>query len=350
MREKKFSDFLRNYPTIKSLNVVENYVSHCRVMESMLKDLDAIAGDYAKENVALEKAKEKGDRYCRALKLYFDFAHKNPCVCATCWEPMRQNFYRLSDDMPPDDYFDIMPAMEGEYECILGFGRDEFFRKVCEERIERIPVILSPEIKKKTYKTDEYDIAKEICELAQKKHGNIHEQEILAILKKLKSVTSTILGEFIKAEKPYIILYYNAIGGNTPEEKIAGLAKTLAHEYMHYMEHRYCLSKGVVSSKNKNLSEAMADFFGVLYILKYKYHAAYEKETIAKKRYDAWNQYFGTSWPYAEALHFYEVDGIAIGFSTDYSVYVEHGSVEKLCDVFKSSYDPDAAYNLLSEE
>lgn len=350
MREKKFSDFLRIYPTIKSLNVVQNYVSHCRVMESMLKDLDAIAGDYAKENVALEKAKEKSNRYCRALKLYFDFAHKNPCVCATCWEPMSQHFYRLSDDMPPDDYFDIMPAMEGEYECILGFGRDEVFRKACEERIERIPVILSPEIKKKTYKTDEYDIAKEICELAQNKHGNIHEQEILAILKKLKSVTSNILGEFIKAEKPYIILYYNAIGGNTPEEKIAGLAKTLAHEYMHYMEHIYCLSKGVVSSKNKKLSEAMADFFGVLYILKYKYYAAREKETIAKERYDAWNQYFGTSWPYAEALHFYDVDGIAIGFSTDYSVYVKHGSVEKLCDVFKVSYDPDVAYNILSEE
>ncbi len=350
MREDDFRRFLEEYPTITSFKVVEDYVSHCRVMESKLTKLDVIAGNRTEELAALEKAKEKGYGYCRALGLYFEFAREHPCAHTSCWEPMSRYFYRLSVDMPPDDYFDIISEMESEYECILGFGRDEFFAKACRERIERIPVILSPKIKKKTYKANEVEIAKQICELAQKKHGDIHEQEILAILKKLKSVTSTILGEFIKAEEPYIILYYKAIGGKTSEEKIAGLAKTLAHEYLHYMEYRYCLSKGVVSSENKKLSEAMADFFGVLHILKCKYYAAREKETVAEDRYDDWNRKFGTSWPYADALHFYTVDGIGMGFSTEYADYDDFGSVEKLREVFGNSHDPDVAYTLLSEE
>ena len=347
MREKKFSDFLRIYPTIKSLKVVENYVSHCRVMESMLEDLDAIAGDYAKENVALEKAKEKGDRYCRALKLYFDFARENPCVCATCWEPMSQYFYRLSDDMPPDDYFDIMPAMESEYEGILAFGRDEFFGKVCEERIERIPVLLSPEIKKRTYKPSNEEIAEEIYELFNPNCRNASKKDIVAILEKAKQFTDTVTGEFVKAEQPYIVLYYKAIGGKNKEEKIARLANVLAHEYMHYMEYRYCLAHVVESYRNEKLSEAMADFFAELYTLKNEYYASKERKTVAKRRYDLWLERFGSCWPYAKALHFYTVCGNTMNFSDKYCDYEQHGSVKKLCEVFGNSYDSMAAYNSL---
>ncbi len=281
-------------------------------------------------------------KYRRAIYHYSDFFKTTSSL-------LKWNHFSYYPDAVLDGIdIDLLGKMEGEYECILGFGRDEFFGEACKKPIERIPVILSPEIRKRTYKRSDAEIAKQICDLFKQQDGNVTEQEIMAILQQSKTViTHKILGEFIKADKPYIILYYKAIGGKTREEKVAGLANVLAHEYMHYMEYRYCLSKGVASSENEKLSEAMADFFGVLHILKYKYYAAREKETVAEDRYNAWKRYFGSSWPYAEALHFYSVDDITMGFSTEYSDYDNFGSVEKLRKVFCESYDPDIAYNTL---
>jgi hypothetical protein len=232
----------------------------------------------------------------------------------------------------------------------MAFGRDEFFTKACRERIERIPVILSPEVKKKNYKPSDADIAQKICELVRAKNGNITEKEIMAILKNKDGFTDLITGEFIKEPEPKIILYYNAIGGKTRQKRIAGLANVLAHEYMHYMEYRYCLLRGVTSYKNEKLSEAMADFFGVLYVLQRKWFSNYaliEKASVAEHRYNEWVNRFGTCWPYAEALRFYTVNGNTAGFSFNYADYVNNGATNKIVEVFINCFDYKRAYKIM---
>jgi hypothetical protein len=263
------------------------------------------------------------------------------------WVPCSQHFFRYHYDALVGIGDDLLSRMEGEYECILGFGRDEVFGKACEERIERIPVLLSPEIKKRTYKPSNEEIAEEIYELFNPNCRNASKKDIVAILEKAKQFTDTVTGEFVKAEQPYIVLYYKAIGGKNKEEKIARLANVLAHEYMHYMEYRYCLAHVVESYQNEKLSEAMADFFAELYTLKNEYYASKERKTVAKCRYDLWLERFGSCWPYAKALHFYTVCGNTMNFSDKYCDYEQYGSVKKLCEVFGNSYDSIAAYNSL---
>ena len=145
-------------------------------------------------------------------------------------------------------------------------------------------------------------------------------------------------------------MYYNAIGGKTRKEMIAGLANVLAHEYMHYMEYRYCLLRGVTSYKNEKLSEAMAEFFGVLYVLQRKCFSNYalnEKANVAEHRYNEWVNRFGTCWPYAEALHFYTVNGNTSGFSFNYADYVNNGATNKLVEVFINCFDHKCAYKIM---
>lgn len=349
-------DIETEYEKDKCAELLDDFTYTARdAKEGLLPDVRiSISGSYVKGLASLKNALKIYIEYLDALELNFEFARVNPCVYAPRWEPMSKNFYRMSDDMPHDDYFDIMRQMEGEYERIFGFGRDEFFRKICKANIEQIHVILSPEIKKKTYKTDDCDIAKKICELVQKKHGNIHEQDILEILRKKVNFKEKILGEFCPEEKPYIILYYKAIGGKTKGEKIARLAQVLAHEYMHYMEYAYCSVMGTTYYQNEFLSEAMADFFGVLYLIhSIGYHSASlrtEKIDVARSRYDEWVKREGTPWPYAEALYFYSVDGISMGFSNDYDVYNKHGSKDKLIRVFKECLDSVYAHSILLNE
>lgn len=324
--------------------------SHCSSIEKEYgMDLDRVFQDPAEEarlfNFVDSMKKVKLSEYQFALWNYKDFFHNPPAL-------ITRGHFQLYPDAALDGIDDdLLMRMEGEYECIMAFGRDEFFTKACQERIERIPVILSPEKKKKTYKLGDAEIAKQICELVQKKGNNVTEKEIMAILKNKEGFTELITGEFVKAKEPYIILYYHAIGGKTQEELVAGLANVLAHEYMHYMEYRHCLSRGETSYKDEKISEAMADFFGVLYLLQRRWFSNYalnEKADAAEHRYDEWVNNFGTCWPYAEALHFYTVNGNTMGFSFDYANCVKHGAINKLIEVFINSFDPRCAYRIMT--
>jgi hypothetical protein len=323
--------------------------SHCSSIEKEYgMDLDRVFQDPAEEarlfNFVDSMKKVKLSEYQVALWNYKDFFHNPPAL-------ITRGHFQLYPDAALDGIDDdLLMRMEGEYECIMAFGRDEFFKKACQERIERIPVILSPEVKKKNYKLSDADIAKKICELVRAKNGNITEKEIMAILKNKDGFTDLITGEFIKEPEPKIILYYNAIGGKTSQKRIAGLANVLAHEYMHYMEYRYCLLRGVTSYKNEKLSEAMADFFGVLYLLQRRWFINYalnEKASVAEHRYNEWVNRFGTCWPYAEALHFYTVNGNTAGFSFNYADYVNNGATNKIVEVFINCFDYKRAYKIM---
>lgn len=354
MRKNEFIRYLTilnsTYGKPYTKNTAEAKASHCSSIEKEYgMDLDRVFQDPAEEsrlfNFVDSMKKVKLSEYRHALFDYKDFFHNPPAL-------ITRGHFQLYPDAALDGIDDdLLMRMEGEYECIMAFGRDEFFTNACQERIDRIPVILSPEIKKKTYKLSDDEIAKQICELAQKKGGNVTEKEITAILKNKEGFTDLISGEFVKLEEPYIVLYYHAIGGKTREELVAGLANVLAHEYMHYMEYRYCLSKGVASGKNKKLSEAMADFFGVLYLLQRRWFINYalnEKTHVAERRYNGWVDRFGTCWPYAEALHFYTVNADIMGFSHDYGNYIKHGAINKFIEVFINSFDHQRAYRIMT--
>ena len=68
-----------------------------------------------------------------------------------------------------------------------------------------------------------------------------------------------ILGAFFASEKPYIEIYYR----NADPHDAAAFRKCLAHEYMHYLHYAYAGKK--YDDAKKELKEALADFFGVLY-------------------------------------------------------------------------------------
>jgi len=212
--------------------------------------------------------------------------------------------------------------------------------------LERIPVILSPAVKKKTYPADEHYWSRKIAELVREKKGDVTEKEILQILKQ-KTFSDRITGEFLAGHDqfgPHIILYYNVIGGEPREKMLAGFANVLAHEYMHYMEYRYCSAMGVADYTNQPLSEGMADFFGALYSIR---RNCAESRKVAHARYKTWVKRFGSRWPYAHALYFYTIGSDRMGFSPNYADYERHGSLQKLKTIFHHCDQPKLAYDIL---
>lgn len=359
MRKEKFKEYLTTQQNTDTKPYKKSTADMMAYMCSSIEkeygmDLDNVLGNPTEKSRLLDFVstieRANPDRYMLAILNYIEFFNHVPYVP---YSPSLITRYPFS--YYPDAVLDgiddgLLCEMEGEYECILRFGRQEIFKNACEDSIDLIPVTLSPEIKKRAYKPNDAEIAREICELFRKKKGEASVQEIMAILKNRKGFTDYILGEFIKTPEPHIVLYYKAIGGKTREEMIAGLANVLAHEYMHYMEYRYCLSKGEAFYHNEKLSEAMADFFGVLYLLQrecFVNYALNEKEAVAECRYNEWESRLDTCWPYAKALYFYTVCGNTMAFSRDYADYVNHQSVSKLIEVFINCFDCEKAYQIM---
>jgi hypothetical protein len=328
----------------------------CKKIENVFcKNLDIVALDAHERNTLLAQVssmkRSAVKRFEDSLLAYFAFVDAGAKV--TRYVPMNEDhFYRLATDMPPKSCFDMLNALEGHYETIMGWGRDLFGleRPIIQGRLERIPVVFSPVIKKKTYKADDNYKSNKIAELAREKHGEITQAEILDIMNQ-ESFTTEIAGEFYSGYDqfgPHIVLYYNVIGGVTFEQKLANFAQVLAHEYMHYMEYRYCSANGVSFYRNEEVSEAMADFFSVAYAIKWhKCLHSGELVKVAHECYNLWKERFYSPWPYAQALLFYKVCGKTMAFSDDYTDYEIHGSIQKLVSVFCSCTDINQAYNIL---
>ena len=113
---------------------------------------------------------------------------------------------------------------------------------------------------------------------------------------------------------------------------------------MHYLEYEHCRRHTQKSIVGERVSEALADFFGALYSI--NCISKYDLE-VAKKEYDLWKEFDGSGWPYAYALYFYCVKGNEMPFSSTYSDYIRHGSVDKLVDVFNNTLNPKDAYDKL---
>lgn len=360
MKKAEFKQYLMENgygsPRPYSEAVADERTRFCGTIEKEFSvDLDVVAFNTAAREALMTQVsamtKTAVRRYIMALEAYYAFADAD--AKTERYMPMSgSHFFRLATDMPPKSCLDMLNDLEGHYETIMGWGRDLFGLDwpLIQEHLERIPVVLSPEIKKKSYPADDNYKSRKIAELAQKKHGDISPADIRDILRQ-KSFTDVLAGAFYPGHDqfgPHIVLYYNAIDGVTFEQKLANFVQVLAHEYMHYMQWRYCSACGVSFYENEEVSEAMADFFRVIYAIKWqKRMPSGELVTVARNRYQLWEKRAGSSWPYAQALCFYTVCGKTMGFSDHYADYEKHGCIQKLVSVFQQCTDSHQAYDKL---
>ena len=361
MDEKGYGEYLQTYycgnKEPYSESTAQERVRFCQDIEKSFPpvNLDQVISPAAREDL-LDKVshmkKSHVNRRIKALQDYYAFVDEQRYPELS--RQMSNYFYRLKEDKEAEKYRFMLDELERHYECILSYGREllGLEEKLVPQHRERIPVILSPAVKMRTYEMDNVYRSRKIAKLARERGGAITQNEVYDILQQ-KTIKNLVAGEFRIDHKqfgPYIVLYYNVIGGDTEEEQIAAFANVLAHEFMHYMEYRYCQSLGVTYYKNEKLSEAMADFFGVLYCL--YAHSRWPEPALlkpARDRYERWEELFGSSWPYANALYFYTVAGKTMGYSKRYMDYEIHGSVEKLIHIFSICDDAQKAYDKLTK-
>ena len=110
------------------------------------------------------------------------------------------------------------------------------------------------------------------------------------------------------------------------------------HEFVSFLNDNYY--------QDNRVSEAIADFFGVLFSL-----CRVERLTnmfdmqVADKRYKNWKEREGSGWPYAYALHFLNKP-----YKSDIAEYTEtelEAAYNKLGSVFVVTIDPKDSFNKL---
>lgn len=290
----------------------EAYINYCNNIERAFggKDIDDIISSHqsiSKVRTKLEAMfpkKHSVDDYMAGLNQYLKFAissHASAVVSSTVsGAPVLYHVARAKGVPLSNDVILVAETLEQEYAYIVQFAKD-LLQQGC---FDYIPIILSDE----TPMQDSPDGGEKI------------------------------LGRFYHSEKPYIEIYYRNGDPNCP----AQFRKCLAHEYLHYLHCAYAGS--AYDSAKKELKEALADFFGVLYSVH-----RHEKDdlAIAQVRYNQWEKLFGSYWPYAYALYFSIVHGDAMKFSSNYSQYEKHGSIGKFIQIFFTTTHPDNAFDAL---
>lgn len=244
---------------------------------------------------------------------------------------------KYADNVLPEQQVpQLCGRLESEYNKIIEFARHILGDCFSDYFPEHIRVELRKECPSKIYLNDDKYVTKKVNELI-KKREIVTEKEISQILR----FEDRIAGLFID-KTPHIVIYFNQFYADTWDEYIAKIAKTLAHEYAHYLEYAYCKVNDSKSYQDACVSEAIADFFGVLYSV---YSKGIYNLQVAKDRYNKWVERFGSDWPYAYALYFYKVAGTEKAFSNDFDEYGE--SIQKLIRVFKATPNGSDAFNKL---
>lgn len=250
-----------------------------------------------------------------------------------------------------NDNVDINKRVEGlcekleiEYiEYLRHFGL-YIFRDIIDGDFCLPKVVLCKECPSKIWTNSDSFVTKKVNELI-KKGDLVNEQQIAQILRH----QSRIAGEFIHNPQPLIKIYFNQFDSVDWNEYFAKISKTLAHEYMHYLEYEYCRRSRKKSYKDANVSEALADFFSVIYSLSRgtDKFVITDKDRIdvAEKRYNEWVKWDDSGWPYAYALYFMKKR--INGFSPIFREYYDKGCIEKLRIVFVATLNPKDAYGKL---
>ena len=216
--------------------------------------------------------------------------------------------------------------------------REELLRAVFSECWGRVRVILKKECPYKEYKNSDEYFDKKIRELLAR-----GEKITITKAEQLMRFTDRITGEYMQND-PRIYIYYNQFDSNCWDEYIAQIINTLAHEYVHYLEDTYCMRFRIKPFKDSRVSEAVADFGGVLYSI---FKGGKYDLGVAQQRYDAWVDRLGSSWPYANA--YYLVCKMPNPLHVIFDDYHRYGSFDKFSDVFERLPDVNRAYAKLME-
>ena len=246
---------------------------------------------------------------------------------------------------------DLCRKLQTEYlEFIYHFAEDLLSQLYGKDFPEPIKVELCKECPSKIYLFNDEYIARKINEVVDK-CGSMDAKTYA----KISRLCMRINGEFIDGSTPKIKIYYNQFSAKSEDEYMAKISKTLAHEFLHYLEFAYCKIKKSEYYQDERVSEALADFFGVAYSIKRGNDLSRRgvcgtyRVDVAEARHDLWEELEGSGWPYAFALHFYTVNGILYDFSPNFIDYQVWGSIGKFVEVFNSTPDVVDAYDKLKK-
>lgn len=351
-REKEFIDFLTiNKLPLKYVNYCKNHIE--KAFAGM--DMDEIIVTHQniskvrKKLEIIEKEPNSIDQYMTALNYYLKFAftkNASHVISKADKHIIKSGLVVYENSVPSSDQDTALcEFLESEYVKIIEFSKD-LLRNI-PIAFDAIPVYISEKQPTKTYyKSPEFLLGE------MKKHCSKCERELCTppycyvseVLWKYVPITDNIGGEFYDRAEPHIVLYYQNFNNPSVNNKqfLAAIAKTLAHEYMHYLH--YAFAKEKFSDANDELAEAIADFFAVLYSIKCDgiYNLA-----VAKERYNLWQKHFGSDWPYAYALYFLKVHNKQMPYSDDYTEYERFGCIGKFVQIFGSTCHPKDAYKAL---
>ena len=216
--------------------------------------------------------------------------------------------------------------------------REDLLRAIFAEYWGRIRVILKKECPCKEYKNSDEYFDKKIRELLDR-----GKKITIAKAKQFMSFTDRIAGKYVPGD-PRIYIYYNQFDAHCWDEYIAQIRNTLAHEFVHHLEDTYCMSFGKKPFQDARVSEAVADFGGVVYSI---YNGGKYDLDVAQQCYDAWVDRLGSSWPYAHA--YYLVYKMPNPLHVTFNDYYRYGSFDKFFDVFERLHDVKRAYAKLME-
>lgn len=325
----QFKDWLRTSKKYKK-NTVSTRISNIKVVgkyydilkefaidecQGILDDLQYSKNDNKpKTSIAIAGNYYNGlSTYRQTLKLFIDFLKDIHYIPPVLTKPTSAKFIGNFDksynvarakgvSLTTEVEF-VCRILENEYASIIKFAED----LLVQGNFDSIPIIVSDEI-------------------PPKQESPFGEEKVL--------------GKFFESAKPYIEIYYRNFDANDA----ASIRNCLAHEYLHYLHYVFAEEEFDDSKTEKGLKEGLADFFGFLYSI---HRHGKDDLNVAKKRYDSWEKYFLTFWPYANALYFMRINGKEIKYSENYNNYIKKNCVGKFVQVFFSTQHPDNAHKLM---
>ena len=355
---------------MNSLRIDEGFISrklrYCGYAESKVdKDMEEISSSPEEVDAAMcilegYYSKNAFDQIRAAIHTYLDFSTSTKTSAWTTIPPVSAvsgGFKTYADVSSLVVYENSVTSydrkkthglcafLENEYDKIRNFARD-VLRNIWQD-FPAIRVYLSKERPEEVFQHDRSLLMKKIRKICKECDRNYCAPDCPAFNRILEELyfTQAIRGRYYGGAEPYIVLYFK----NFPEPwdvsdfKFAtAIAKTLAHEYLHFLHDYYVqtVAKTTIDPfKDKILSEALADFFGVLYALKQGY------TVTAEDRYDLWKLHEGTGWPYSYALKFFECPYKSN--LTNCSATEIDNATQKFRDVFENTIDPKNAKKIL---
>ena len=364
-RESEFKEFLIKFRKghKHSPANAERYVKICHRIEGYMggRDMDELV--VSQEEVeATEKALETKGSFTdtrAALHAYHEFfsASTKGWIAVPASPTKAEPFKTYSDSTGLVVYENSVTSydrkkthglcafLENEYDKIRIFARD-VLQNIWQD-FPAIPVYLSKERPEEVFQHDRSLLMKKIRKICKDCDRNYCAPDCPACNRILEEMyfTQVIGGRYYGSVEPHIVLFFK----NFPEpwdvsdSKFAtAIAKTLAHEYLHFLHDYYVqtVAKTTIDPfADKRLSEALADFFGVLYALKQGY------TVTAEDRYVLWKLREGIGWSYSYALKFFEHPYKSN--LTNYSAAEINAATQKFRDVFENTTVPKSAKKIL---